>query len=142
MSEWRRMAIEAIPSCQKFIEKAKDPYDMWFQLWDEVDEYLPQPGEVEKTQQIIDFALWCSKDEMSHAFKPERCRYVSETAEIFLSRMIASFVIGGTYLREYLPTRMSQSHFEDCIRALGHAHSEEKVADARKAFHTIKRELK
>lgn len=36
MSAWRRIAIEQVPSCQKTIEEAKDPYRMWLDLYHEL----------------------------------------------------------------------------------------------------------
>lgn len=58
MSRWRRIAIDAAPSCRKVIETAKDPSEMWANLGLEyIRAKTRQPPEVIKLKELFDFAV-------------------------------------------------------------------------------------
>lgn len=60
MSQWRRNALEQVPTCKSLIEEAENPMALWIELLIRLEfAYEAQPPEEETIRQIYAYALWC-----------------------------------------------------------------------------------
>lgn len=60
MSQWRRIAIERVPSCKRSIEEAENPMALWIELYFELEQaYETEPPQEETIHQIYGYAFQC-----------------------------------------------------------------------------------
>jgi hypothetical protein len=100
MSEWRRTAIEKVPSCQRIIEQADNPSAMWILLFDELtNAYEGSDIDSRKIGEIYSFALEC--------LRSSKFSYLSPDAALFFEYVIKS----DHTVFEDLPNRISGADF-------------------------------
>lgn len=127
MSQWRRIAIQEMPSCKDVIERADTPGAMWCHLWDEFDSLLHgQPLTRDKIHQIYRFALWCSKNSKPH--------YLTAEAWLFFDYVIGACIVGDAAIIDYLSSQMSSSEFNQRVETKSYQFSKEKIDAAKKCF--------
>ena len=128
MSQWRRVALEAVPSCKQVIEEADSPGAMWSVLYDELSA-LKLPSEV-AIRQIYEFALRCFRDR-----KPE---VLASEVWVFFHYVVGAYIVGNDRMRDDLPKRISISDFHYWAEALKGHFAPDKFAAATKQFEAAK----
>ncbi len=124
MSQWRRIALEAVPSCKRAIEEAKNPAQMWSYLYDEL--YSSNPTKEVADKQIYDFALRC--------FRTGKPKALAADVWVFFQNVIGGYVVGNERLRADLPERISLGDFKQWAKWIRFTFSAEKSNDAVRQF--------
>ena len=129
MSQWRRVALEAVPSCKKAIEEARTPAQMWIRLYDEL--YSSNPAREVADKQIYEFALRC--------FRTEKPKALADAVWLFFHYVIGGYVVGNENLRSDLPGRIFLSDFQPWKEWIKSTFSAERYEEAVAQFAAAKR---
>jgi hypothetical protein len=115
MSEWRRLAIAAVPCCKSVVEEAKSVNVMWIMLKDELGSAC-QEAHVDKAKvhQIYSFALQC--------FRGSGSRHLNSSVWLLFE-----YVIGGGRALPELANHMSSGEFTRLLESYRGTFSDEKI---------------
>jgi hypothetical protein len=124
MSEWRRLAIVALPCCKKTIDAADNVNVLWIMLKDELSSACKEPQvDKAKIQQIYSFAIQCLRGSGSS--------HLNSSVWLFFE-----YVIGGGGRRlEELANHMSSGEFTRLLEDYRGTFSDEKLSSVSRIFH-------
>jgi hypothetical protein len=131
MSQWRRIAIEEVPSCKNMIEQAKNPVALWFDLYSELKHfYAQQPPDKDSIRQIYKFAVWAANSRKSSLYL-----YLTDEVWVFFENLVVECGRGiSAEMAQDLPIQLPSSLFMREVENFSYLLTDEEVRAARKVY--------
>ena len=127
MSQWRRFAIEEVPFCKQAIEQATDPYEMWTNIYEQLERaYGETPQNETKISQIYRFAFRCHQNKGP--------KHICRDVWIFFERLFSN----GREIEDDLPNRVPASVFNYFQRSFEDWYSQSRSDHLTRKYHAAK----
>ena len=120
MSQWRKIAIEAVPSSRTIVAESTNSVEMWSKLYDEIsDSFAPDKSAQEE---IYRFALSC--------FKNGQPKVLAAEVWVFFHSAVGAYLAGNATIRATLPQYISNGDFVYWADALKDRFAPQAFADS------------
>jgi hypothetical protein len=100
MSQWRKIALEQVPTCKRAIELSGNPMALWIELLSQLTTALnTSPADEEVIDQIYSYALWCwHRSDSGQMIQAVSCAFIEHLPL-------------STLVERDLPARLSREDF-------------------------------